>query len=76
MLFENPIFGRVRDDILMIWAFFGVSIGNIFDYFLDTVLTLIFRGSPGFSQGQRRPGGGGDWAVFGVPKTSLQKQNS
>ena len=76
MLFENPIWGWLRDDILMIFVFFRVSIGNIFGYFLDTVLALIFKGSPGLCQGQSQPGSGGDWVVSGVPKTSLQKQNS
>ena len=76
MLFENPILAWLRDDIFMIFAFFWVSIGDVFGYFLDTVLASILRGSPGFSQGQSTPGGGGDWAVLGVLKTSLQKQKS
>ena len=47
-----------------------------FWFFLDTVLASIFRGSPGLCQSQSPPGGGGDYGVFGVLKTSLQKQNS
>ena len=76
MLFENPILGWLRDDMFMLFDFFWVSVGDVFGYFLDTVLASIFRGSPGLCQSQSRPGGGGDWAVFGVLKTSLQKQNS
>ena len=76
MLFENLILGWLRDDIFMIFGVFWVSVGSVFGYFLDTVLASIFRGSPGLSQGQSTPGGGGDWAVLGVLKTSLQKQKS
>ena len=34
--------------------------GAFFDYFLDTVLASLFRGSPGLSQSQRSAFGGGD----------------
>ena len=60
MFFENPILGWLRDDISMIFASFGISVGDVFGYFLDTVFALVFRGSPGLCQSQSPPGGGGD----------------
>ena len=76
MLFENPILAWLRDDIFMIFDFFWVSVGDVFGYFLDTVLASIFRGSPGLSQSQKPPGGYGDWVVFGVLKTIADEQNN
>ena len=76
MLFENPILGWLRDDISMIFASFGISVGDVFGYFLDTVLASIFRGSPGLCQSQSSPGSTGDWAVFGVLKTIADEQNN
>jgi len=86
---EKHTFGHIFRCFLrtLFWDGFGVTFswfllffGSLSDTFLVTFWTPFWHR---FSEGLRDslkvknpPGGGGDWSVLGVLKTSLQKQNS